>query len=273
MIAERSITAGGVRTRVLEVDGPRAERPVLFVHGNPTSADDWRPFLERLEGRRRCLAPDLPSWGKSERSEGLHHTIEDLAWFVERFVQASNLERFDLVMHDWGSVALVFASRWPESVGGLVVLDAVPLTADYRWHWIARLWRRPVIGELLNATTTRLGTRMLLRQATPRPGSLDALADQIHEQMDAGTKSAILELYRDADPERLEAAGRDLATLRCRALVVWGDRDPYIAPEFADWFARALGGEAQVEHVANAGHWPWLDEPEVLQVVADFLAV
>ena len=86
--------------------------------------------------------------------------------FVERFVQASSLERFDLVVHDWGAVALVLASRWPESVGRLVVIDAVPLTERYRWHWIARLWRRPVVGELLNATTTRFGTRQLLRQAT-----------------------------------------------------------------------------------------------------------
>jgi pimeloyl-ACP methyl ester carboxylesterase len=151
-------------------------------------------------------------------------------------------------------------------------MDAVPFTAAYRWHWIARLWRRRGVGELLNATMSEFGTRQLLRQATPRQGTLPELAERIHEHLDAGTKRAILDLYRDADPERLEAVGRRLHTLTGPALVAWGDADPYIDKRFADGYAGALGGEARVEHFPDAGHWLWLDRPDVVDVVCDFLA-
>jgi len=53
--------------------------------------------------------------------------------------------------------------------------------------------------------------------------------------------------------------------------VLWGERDPYIDPRFAAAYAEALGGPADSEVVAGAGHWPWLRAPEVVTNVTDFL--
>jgi pimeloyl-ACP methyl ester carboxylesterase len=245
---------------------------VLFVQGNPTSADDWVPFMEALGDERRCLAPDLPGWGESERVPGFRHTMHWLATFLEQFLDALGVERFDPVVHDWGAVGLIAAQRRPSVVGRIVVINAVPFLPGYRWHWVARLWRLRGAGELLNATITRPALGLLLRLATPRPGGLPTLADQIHRHLDRGTKRAILELYRDADPERLAEAGRRLGELRCPALVAWGDRDPYIPARFADLYGEALGGPVTVEHLPDAGHWPWLDRPDLVAKVRDFLA-
>jgi pimeloyl-ACP methyl ester carboxylesterase len=253
------------------VDGPGEEHPVLCVHGNPNSADDWPPFLTALEGRRRCLAPDLIGWGKSDRLPSFRHTMDALASFLEGFLDALGVRRFDVVVHDWGTLGLLAAQRRHEAVDRVVIMNAVPLSAEYRWHWIGRLWRRRGVGEFLNATTSRLGTLQLLRPAVVQPERRTELADRIHEHFDAGTKRAILELYRDADPERLGERGRDLHKLSGPALVVWGDRDPYIASRFADNFAEALGGQVRVEHLPDAGHWPWLDRPDVVELVREFL--
>ena len=54
--------------------------------------------------------------------------------------------------------------------------------------------------------------------------------------------------------------------------MVWGDRDPYIPPSFADQYAEALGGPAEVLHLDDAGHWPWLDRPDLVGTIAGFLA-
>jgi pimeloyl-ACP methyl ester carboxylesterase len=97
---------------------------------------------------------------------------------------------------------------------------------------------------------------------------LDAMA----RDFDQGTQRAILSLYRSAPPEALAAAGARLGTLTCPALVVWGDRDPYVPARFADLYAAALGGSAEVRHLPDAGHWPWLDRPDVVDAVAGFLA-
>jgi pimeloyl-ACP methyl ester carboxylesterase len=269
MPVEREATVGGIGTRYWEAEGPGD--PVLFVHGNPSNADDWLPFMSRLEGKRRCLAPDLVGWGKSERPPNLSYTMDTLAWFVERFIDALSVARFDIVVHDWGAIGLVPASWRPDSVDRVVVMNAVPLTSEYRWHWVARLWRRRPLGELLNATTTRWSISQLLRQGVADGEQRGELADRISEHFDSGTKRAILQLYRDADPPKLEEAGRYLKDLRGPALVAWGDDDPYIAPRFADLYSMALGGKTRVEHLPGAGHWPWLDRPEVVDLVVDFL--
>jgi pimeloyl-ACP methyl ester carboxylesterase len=271
MIDERRIEVPGGGTRVLEVDGPQPDRPVLLFHGNPSDARDWRPFLERLEGRRRAIAPDLLGWGESERPQSFQWTMDGLAAWIGDLIDALGVTNFDLVAHDWGSVALITAIQRPGAVGRIVEINAIPLLPDYRWHWIARLWRRRGVGELLNATMSRFGTLQLLRQATTTKAVRPELVDRIHEHLDGGTKRAILELYRDADPEKFVPIAAKLKELTGPALIVWGDADPYIGSEFAGRIAAALGGEARVEHVQNAGHWPWLDRPEVIETVCEFL--
>ena len=157
MIAERRIAVPQGGTRVLEVHGPRPEYPVLLFHGNPSNAGDWKPFLERLEGRRRAIAPDLLGWGKSDRPKSFHWTMDSLAGWIGDLLDALGIERFDLVVHDWGSIALAAAMRRPQAVNRIVIMNAVPMMPDYRWHWIARLWRRRGVGELLNAVGIRDG--------------------------------------------------------------------------------------------------------------------
>ena len=130
MIAERQVQVPQGNTRVLEVDGPRPEHPVLMIHGNPSNAGDWKPFLSRLEGRRRAIAPDLLGWGKSDRPTAFPGTMEALAGWLGDAIDALGVERFDLVVHDWGGIALVTASRRPEAVDRVVVMNSVPLMAD-----------------------------------------------------------------------------------------------------------------------------------------------
>jgi len=254
------------------VEGGDPAHPVLFVHGNPTNAEDWEPFLSRLEESRRCLAPDLIGWGKSDRPTDFRWTMDNLAAFLLGFLDALAIARFDLVVHDWGGIGLLAAQQRPTAVGRVVVINSLPWTSDYRWHWLARLWRRRGLGELMLATITRFSTRQALRQATRNAKARRELADRIHDHLDAGTKRAILELYRDADPEKVGERGRDLDKLTGPALVVWGDRDPCIGPQFAELLGQKLGAAARVEHFPDAGHWVWLDRPDAVEMVARFLS-
>ena len=54
------------------------------------------------------------------------------------------------------------------------------------------------------------------------------------------------------------------------ALIVWGDADPWFGSEFADAYAARLP-KATVRHVPRAGHWPWLDQPSVVELVSGFV--
>lgn len=245
--------------------------PVLFVHGNPSHSEDWVAFLERLEGP--AVALDLPGWGRSERPDldRFDGSMNGLASFLDRFLETQAIGAYRLVLHDWGSVALIAAQRHPERVRRLVIVDAVPLLPGYRWHWIARLWRRRGVGELLNATTSRAAMALLLRQATAdRKPMPPEFVDTIWRYFDRGTRRAILELYRSAPEQALAAAGSGLAELECPALVAWGARDPYLPPEFGRLYTERLP-HSELLVLPDAGHWPWIDRPDLIDTVVTFL--
>ena len=148
------------------------------------------------------------------------------------------LEKVRLCMHDWGSVGLLWAMREPERVERLVLIDAVPFLPGYRWHFFARQWRRRVVGEMAMGSTNRTVAKRLLPEG---------MVDDVIEAFDQGTQRAILRLYRSAPEDALARAGANLGALRCPALVAWGDRDRYLPLRFAEAYAGALGGPAELK--------------------------
>jgi len=231
----------------------------VYLHGVPTDSDDWLPFIDRTGG----VAPDLPGFGRSGKPPHFDYSIAGYARWLRAYLDAVGLDRFSLVVHDWGAVGLALAQQMPERIERLVVIDAVPLLPGYRWHRAARIWRTPLLGELAMGLTFK---RVLQRGGVPEP-----LLDRAYERFDHGTQRAILKLYRSANPDVLVAAGAQLGAITAPALVVSGERDEYIPATFAQPYADALGGPARVDIVSEAGHWPWVDRPAVVDTVTRFL--
>jgi pimeloyl-ACP methyl ester carboxylesterase len=244
------------------------ETPVLYVHGVPTSSDIWLPFLERAGG----LAPDLPGFGRSGKRGDLAYDIPFYDRFIETFLEHVGVERVRLVVNDWGAVGLAFAQRFPERIERLAIIDAVPLLPGYEWHRTARAWRTRGVGETLMGMVSRPVVKLSLREASGTPGSMpDEFVDRVARHFDEGTQRAILRLYRSADPDVLEAAGARLGKVTAPARIWWGEKDPYMSPDWADAYGERLPGTELVTRIAGAGHWPWYDEPGVVDEVVAFL--
>ena len=268
-ITERTIELDGIEIFIREVAGSGV--PSVYVHGNPTSSTDWMPFLERSAGP--AIAFDLPGFGRSSRPDRFRfdHSLVAYANFVDELFAEILPNRFRLVVHDWGALALIPAQRRPDRVERLVIIDAVPFLSGYRWHWVARIWRRRRLGELSTATTSKRGMALALRQARSGHKPMPAeFVDDVWRHWDPGMRRAILALYRSADPHVLAAYGARLGELSCPALVVWGRDDPYIPVRFGRAYAQVLPA-AELEEVERAGHWPWIDRPELVDRVVSFL--
>jgi pimeloyl-ACP methyl ester carboxylesterase len=270
--------AGAVEERELVVDGVRVfyrrvlgdGTPVVYCHGNPTHGEDWVSFMER---GGPSVAIDMPGWGRSDRPDPgrFDYSMYGLSAFLDRCLDELEIGRRKLVLHDWGSLALIGAQRRPELVEKLVGINAVPLLPGYRWHWVAQVWRRRPLGEIANATTTRAAMALTMRQASgDRSPMPPEFVDTVWDHWDKGTRAATLALYRHADPARLTEAGRNLNKLTCPSLVLWGDRDPYLPTKFAHAYAEALPN-SQLQIVEGAGHWPWLDDARVVDHVRSFI--
>ena len=266
-VVEREVA--GLRTHCLEAAAAGAAHasPILYLHGNPVGSWIWRPFLERTGG----VAPDLPGFGRSAKPREFDYSLPGYANYLQRFVDESGLDRFSLVVHDIGGiVGLVFAQRVPDRTDRLVVANHAPLLPGYRWHRFARIWRTPVVGELFMATTTGVFFRRSLRSSNV--ASLpDEFLDRAWTDFDRATRRAVLRLYRSMPEAEMAHAGGGLDRIRCPSLVVWSTEDPYIGAEFGPAYAEALGGDVELEMYENAGHWLWLDRPEVVDSVAGFV--
>jgi pimeloyl-ACP methyl ester carboxylesterase len=244
-------------------DGPA----IVYSHGVPTSSDDWLPFLERTGG----VALDHPGFGRSGKEPDGDYTMYGLGRAFGEFVDHLGWSTVRLAVHDWGGLALLWAMENPERIERLLVIDAVALVPDYRWHWVAQLWRRRGVGELFMATSSRPGFKLISRQSNATKGPLpDSFIDDFWRNFDRGTRQAILQLYRSAPEDRLAAAAANMGRLTCPSLVIWGAKDPYTGPEVGRAYARQLPGSQLIE-VPDAGHWPWLDKPDVVTTATDFL--
>jgi pimeloyl-ACP methyl ester carboxylesterase len=239
----------------------------LYLHGVPTNSDDWLPMLALGGG----MAPDLPGFGRSGKPGSLTYTIAEYDRFIERFLDDRGIERVSMLMHDWGGVGLAFAQRMPQRVERLAIVNCVPFLPGYRWHRLARMWRTPLLGELVMGTTNRFTMRLLSRESNVTKGPMpDAFLDSVSKHFDQGTQRAILRLYRSSPPDVLAAAGSRLGELHVPTLVAWGTRDPYIPARFGRAFAEAIPG-AELLELPDAGHWPWLDRPDLAERLVAFL--
>ncbi len=257
----REITLHDDEVAGLPVRWRRAgDEPVLWLHGVPNASEMWAPFQARTGG----IAVDLPGFGQSGKPAGFDYTIAGYGHFLEALLDHLGLERVALAMHDWGAVGLAFAQAHPERVERIVAIDVVPFLPGYEWHRWARMWRRPVLGELTMGFTSP----RTLRALSDLPPAMIA---EVAQHFDQGTQRAILKLYRSASPEVLAGAGVGLRELDAPTLVLWGENDPYIPARFARELAESLP-DARAEIIGAAGHWPWIERPAVIDQVASFLS-
>jgi pimeloyl-ACP methyl ester carboxylesterase len=242
--------------------------PALYVHGIPTSSDDWIPFLERTGG----IAPDLLGFGRSGKGGHLDYSVTGLTQFLEWFLGELQADTVKLVAHDWGvAIGLALAERHPERIERLALINAPPLADGFEWPRLAKLWRTFPIGEALMGSTTRgMFTRALRHGSVKEDAWPDARVAEVWDQFDQGTQRAILRLVRSGTPATLpETVAQPKPTPR-PTLIMWGDRDPWYPPALADAYAARLPGAA-VERLPDAGHWPWLDRDDVVERIATFL--
>src|SRR6266511_3366689 len=98
----------------------------------------------------------------------------------------------------------------------------------------------------------------------------DWFIDRVWSDFDGDTRRAILRLYCSSPSDVLARAGERLGDLRCPALVVWPTADPYVGVARSPLRADAFGGDVQLEMIERAGHWMWLDRPDLIDKVAAF---
>ncbi len=251
---------------------------LLFVHGTPTWSFEFRHLIRALAPRVRCIAPDHLGFGLSERPREFAYTPEAHAAVLAEFVARLRLDRFTLVVHDFGGpIGLPLALQPATPVARLVVMNT--------WMWPfdddpGMLRGAKLAGGAVGRWLYTYANASL-RLVTPSAyGDRRKLTPAIHRHY--------LEVFRDRDARArvLHALAKALIGSRAHyadllarahrlhdlpALIVWGMRDTaFRVHQLARW--QQVLPQAHVCRIESAGHWPHEEEPErVLAAIQAFL--
>lgn len=264
---KKFLEVGGVQIAYLDSGGDGA--PVLFIHGNSTTADTFRPqFESELADRFRLVALDLPGHGDSGRVPVTEYGVPRYARRVAAL--ATTLGVDNAVLVGWslgGHIALESTGLLP-AAKGFVIYGTPPLhqppnvedaflpdpafaagMTGSLTEEMAAAYARSFLGDEADSEIEAAFTRQIL---STDPNARTGLA------MNAGTP------YRD-QVDIVRNMDRPLAVLH-------GADERLVSIAYLQRLAMPTLWRGEVQVIAHAGHAPHVEQPAAFNaLLADFV--
>ena len=256
---------------------------VIMLHGNPTWSFYYRDLVLGLRNTHRVMVPDHIGCGLSDKPDErsyeytLRRRVDDLEALIE---QAGVKEPITLVMHDWGGmIGMAYATRHPEKIGRLVLLNTAAFHLPKSKKLPRTLWvcRKTPLGDFF-IRDTGIFTSVLARLAVCRPMEQRVREAYLLPYRAPQDRTGLLHFVQDiplepGDPSYglvSEVQANLPAFRQTPTLILWGDRDFVFDHHFLREWQNILP-EAEVHHFPNAGHYVLEDAgPEILPLIQDF---
>jgi pimeloyl-ACP methyl ester carboxylesterase len=230
------------------------------------SSFGYRKLLRELAVRGlRGIAWDLPGFGLADRPAGYDYSWASLGRFCGAAVDALNLDRFHLVVHDIGGpVGFELAAACPERIASLTILNTVIDVTGWRPPWTMRPFRWPVVGELWAAGLTPPAFRFLMKLQGIGDVSQVSKAElstylTLMKGNDRGR--AFLKVSRSAQTtaEKQQLYRRVAGSRAYPVQVIWAAQDPAMPARTYGEKARAAAGLPAIDTIPGK-HFPQEDQ-------------
>lgn len=261
----RFATADGELSYLDEGAGPT----VLLVHGTPSWSFEFREVVRELSKTHRCVAADHLGFGLSDKPAGAPLTPADHTRRLLALMRALELREVTLVVHDFGGpIGLPLALVAEGRVARVVVLNTWmwPSDGDKAIARIDRVVRSP-LGRFLYRWLG-ISARVILPSAF---GDKRKLTRAIHRHYLAplstradreGTYAMALAL-KGADPHFAALWARRSELGRLPLTIVWGLKDPALAPQYLEKWTAAFPA-ARVVTLPDCGHFVAEERPDAV---------
>ena len=265
---QRRTTINGVPSGWLEHG---EGRPVVLVHGIPTSPSLWRHVMPLVEGR--TFAWEMLGYGASiPDSDGHHIDLSSQADRLLAWLEQTETDRPVLVGHDLGGgVAQIAASRSPDRFSGLVLTNAVcydswPIPSVKLMRRMAGLLRHMPDPAIYPAFV-----QLLLRGHDDRHVARDSLGQHWPHYSAHGAARSLMRQVSSLDVNDTIAVADRLPQLGLPARVVWGAADQFQKIRYGERLAHDL--DASLTRIDDGKHFTPEDHPdEVARAVNELLS-
>lgn len=257
---DREVTAGGLRFHYLDW-GTKGKQTVLFLHGALQQGHSWDFVSLSLRADYHVLALDARGHGESQWAPDGDYSLDAHQLDLDSVVESMGLEQFILVGHSMGGRnAYVYASRRPERVKALVIVDTGPQVQGQGEGRIRRFRELP--DEL--DSYQEFATRVQEYTGRSREQTLGALKYIIRQRADGKWTWKYDKLLRtpgfrpESWPE--EKLWECLERIKCPTLIIRGGESDIFAPEVLERMLQVIPGSSG-EVVPKAGHLVAGDNP------------
>jgi pimeloyl-ACP methyl ester carboxylesterase len=250
-------------------DGPLC---LVCVNGMQQTMAAWRPFLKRFaaDPRYRLALFDFPNQGRAQtRSASIGVDLLEQVAVLHAVAQMVGAEApVTLIGGSWGGVvAAAYAATHPSRVAAMIL-------GSFRTRSNARL-----------CDLARRGQALVTRGDGEALGAL--FVEGFGRHMSASGQQRLRAQFRRLTPAQLRQMyqqgqalldfgdiGRlvDLSAIRARTLIVNGADDPIVDAGDAYEAARRIP-HAEVRLLEGVGHFLHAEQPQIMDVFADFLAL
>jgi pimeloyl-ACP methyl ester carboxylesterase len=251
----------GLRVHV-RVDGPADAPVMLLIHGSNASLHTWAGWTERLAGRYRLVAIDLPGHGLTGAHPRRDYREEMFIEVIDRVVDRLGLPPAIVAGNSMGGeLAWKYARAHPQQVRGLVLIDASGAPGAFPDH--ASIGHSMMRSAALRPVLRHLTPRILIEQSLKDSLAVQqvvtpAMVDRYWELLRfPGNRDATLDRATVRRPAATPAA---MAALGKPVLILWGAADRLIPPRYGQWYQRAIPG-AQLIVYPGIGHVPMEEAP------------
>lgn len=258
--------------------------PVILLHGNPTWSFFYRNLIAGLSDQYRLIAPDHVGCGLSDKPDDQHYeyTLDRRARDLERLIDHLDIQKpITLVLHDWGGmIGMTYATRHPERIGRLVILNTAAFHLPKTKQLPPSLWicRKTGMDDFL---VRRFGLfcRLTLRWGCCRPMTDRVREGYLHPYESGKNRLAHLRFVQDIPLRPEDHSYKLVSEVESRlplfqktpTLILWGDRDFVFDNHFLDVWKEKLPN-AQVHQFPDAGHLVLEDAGEqILPLIRKFL--
>ena len=141
------------RINLAYVDEGSGDQTIIFIHGLGSYLPAWKKNIAELKDRYRCIAIDLPGYGKSSK---VPHSgmMEFYADVLAEFMDKLELKQAVIAGHSMGGqIAIVMSLKYTDKVSKLLLLDAAGFETFTEGE---KAWFRDVMTvKLVKETTTQ----------------------------------------------------------------------------------------------------------------------
>ncbi len=279
-IHHRFERVGDVNLFYREAGDPTAPT-VLLLHGFAASSFMYRDLIAALSDCYHVVAPDLPSFGFTEAPERgkYSYTFDNIASTVNTFTEQLKLDRYAIVVHDYGApVGWRLATAHPSRISAIVSQNGNAYEEGLAkgWDAIKRYWQAPTAEnrEALRDFPTAASVKWQYLEGVSDPSRVapDGYTLEGLHVARPGNADIQLDLLLDyASNVRLYPQFQEyFRKHQPPLLAVWGKHDPYFLPAGAEAWQRDIP-KAEV-HFYDTGHFALETHAgEIIPVVRSFL--